>query len=120
MYLGPVLYVGIRKIGLVPFLPVKVHFPDVEVILGPVLGSDPDGLPVVEGQLHPWNGRRAYIVHIARRGCRIEPHGIEQIPGRHLSAVIIPAEGPRLVPVEMVRDIPYPFLALPWLPEIIV
>ena len=63
---------------------------------------------------------RTQIIHIAGRSCRIESHGIEYIPGRHLSAIVISTECIRLIPIKGIHDITHLLLAFPGLFQVII
>ena len=112
--------VVVGDVGLVPLAPVDIHAADVEVLGAPVLGRHAYRPSAREVHRHPLDRRRADVVDVARRRRRVESHGVEKIPRRHLSAVVVAAQRPRLVAVEGVRDAAHPLLALPRLAEVVV
>ena len=120
MELGPVPDIGVAYPGAVEHLAVEIDLLHIDIGLGPVLRRHLYAPAVEKTHLGSRDSRRAKVVNIAGRGCRIESEGIEDVPGGHLSAVIIAAQGARLVAVEIVGHIADPFLAFPRLADVIV
>ena len=116
----PVLDVFVSDNGGGQFASVDISFLDIYGVFAPALGGHLDLFPVREGNAHPGHAGRTDVVPVGSRAERIETHAVEEVPGAHLAAVVVAAEGSGLISVEITCDVTYPFLAVPGLSEIVI
>ena len=120
MQLGTVSDIGVAYPGAVEHFSIEIDLLHIDIGLGPVLCRHLYAPAVEKPHLRSRYSRRTKVVNIAGRGRRVESEGIEDVPGGHLAAVIIAAQGARLIAIEIVGYIADPFLAFPRLADVIV
>ena len=77
------------------------------------IGADGKALAVAEVYLHVRQVRRSDYILIGAGGHGIEAHRSENIPGRHLTAVVVAAQSVDVVLIHLIHDLTYPVLRFP-------
>ena len=112
-----------QVVGEVTFLiRLAVHLDrlDVDVLTTDGGSQDGEGLAIRQLQLDAGEHRRANLVLAANRVHGIEAHRAEDVPGRHLAAVLVSAETAGLVGVQLVHHLGGILLRLPRLLHLVV
>ena len=104
---------GVRNIEFVIRLTIDTKALHVPTLVAHPIGTNGDGVAI--GKCHAKIGQigSAEDILIATGTNRIEAHGREDVPGRHLSAVVISAQATNIVAIHAVHDGTYPLLGLP-------
>ena len=92
----------------------------MDVVGGPVAGADFQEAAVGETEGDAGEAGGAEFVFVAAGAEGVEAEAVEDVPGAHLAAVVVAAQGVGFAAVEMVGDVPDPLLALFGLAQFVV
>src|SRR3712207_4322982 len=101
------------KVRLFIRFPIHVHLIYIYSLLAPPLRGYVDILTIAHLHADSRQGRRPYVVYIARRSDGIKAHTVEDVPGRHLPTVVVSTQRTRLIAIEAVYNLAHQLLALP-------
>lgn len=99
---------------------IDIQFLYIDIPRGPIICYHLYHLAITQFQFHSLYTGRTYAINITARSYRIKAHTGKDIPSRHLTTVIISTQRTRLVTIKMTGNGTYPFLAFPWLPQLVV
>ena len=108
-----------RNITFVIRLSVELHRPDIPILPAHPMRKNRKGFAI--GQPHPYLRiqRRTYFILTANRIYRIESHGAEYIPGRHLPAILITAQAGGRILIQLTHHLRRILLGFPGLPHFV-
>ena len=95
----------VGEVGLGEGFAVEAHLLDVAVAVADFGGFDFECLAVGKGDFEVGEVRGTEDVLSAAWADGIEAHGAEEIPGRHLAAVVVAAEAVDVVAVHIVHNL---------------
>ena len=92
---------------------IHYHLIYIDGFLAPVLRGDIDVLSIAHCHIDSRQRRRTDIIVSARRTHWVESHAVEDVPRRHLSAIIVATQRAGTIAIELIDHSPHPLLALP-------
>ena len=100
------IHLGVR-------LAVQADRLDVALLVTYTRCLDFEGFSVRQRELEGWQVRSTQYVLVGSRTNGVEAHGSEQIPSRHLTAIVITTQSADVVLVHAVHHLAHPVLGLP-------
>ena len=110
---------AIRDLCIGQIIPVQLpsingNACDIDVLFALVLCFDSQDHAVFESQLRQFHDRASKSVTVRTRSHRIKSQCSEQIPGRHLAAIVVTAEAVWCWTILVFEDLPHTLLRFPW------
>ena len=101
-----------REVESGDFLPVETHLLHITVRIAHLRCFDFQALAIAQTHFHIGQVWRPYYILVAARANGVEAHGGEDVPRRHLAAVVVATQAVDVVLVEAVHDLAQPILCL--------